>query len=94
MPKTPILSFLEPEIPAGEELSYYTERGPICGNCTIVIEEDIDIDDFLSIYRLPDIQEWETVWLGDGWINEIYILESFFLIILRDNSIILEKEVV
>jgi len=94
MHKTPTLSFLEPEIPKGEELSYYTERGPICGNCTIVIDNDIDIDDFLSIYRLPALEEWETIWLGDGWINEIYMLKAFYLIILRDGSIILEREVI
>jgi len=92
MRKIPTLSFLEPEVSKGEELNYYMERGPICGDCTIVIEEDMDIDDFLSIYRLPALEEWETVWLGDGWISEIYILKSFYLIILRDNSIILERE--
>ena len=90
MRKTPTLSFLEPRVPAGEELNYYRKRGTIWGKKCLLVSKDLD--EILEFKNLPDIPQWTVIWLGDDWISEVYTYKKFYLIKLKSDFWILEIE--
>ena len=90
MSRIPRLSFLERDVRPGDELDFYLrERAPVWGNEVLGYDKDVDI--LLAELNLPPFgNDWETVWLGEDWLEETHMLDPFYLLKLRDGTYIIE----